>query len=1052
MFKPIFSFISLLLITMASAHAAPRPNIILVMADDMGWGDPSYNSTNVVYADGTPHPDQGWIQTPTMDAMAANGLRFDRFYSASAVCSPTRASCLTGRHPSRVGIGGANSGKLAFDETPLSEILSNIGYATGHFGKWHMGTMTTLRDDGNRGAPGNSADYSSPWHHGYDVCFATESKVPTYDPYKLVSSFDDPSFYGTRYWRMPATWNETSGEGLVVPVEDVNDPANGDDSKLLVDQAIPFVQDSVSNNTPFFLVLWFHTPHKPIIDPDGVSGVNSSDAARDAIEDMDEAIGRLRDELTTLGVRSNTMFWVTSDNGPENGVNSFNETDTVRSIRSGRYRDRKGKLFDGGIIVPGILEWPGIISSPMSTDIPAVTSDYYPTILDYLELSVPNQKPLDGISLRPIIEGSATERTKPIGFKLGNDTAWMNDRYKLVDQDTGWLLFDMKNIAPGEEPEQTPLATETNVASQPQAIQDIYNTMLSEYNAWISTVNSDTPYIHGSQPTVSLSTPSSSVDAPFTVTATFSEEVSQLNAGEFSVSNGIPSNLTGSGTNWTVTITPSSPGTVAVALPEGSAIDSDGNLNAPSSTHNVTYINTSAPDVVLSTASSTVATNFTVDVIFSESVSGLETTDFTVANGSASGLAGGPTNYTVLITPAAPGPVTVSLPPGTVQDDESNGNNASNPLHITFDPPLPPTVTLSGPVSASSAYTVTLSFSEAITGFDATDLSVLNGTATNLTGSTDLYAVTIIPVSPGDVSVTLPADTVSDLDDGLGNITSAPWITTFIPSGSGGSTIELQPDVAAAQTIDSVGNVPGHGSNNLDKFSEPEAPFTATNLFVRGGSNSERKVRALARFDLSGLSGMPIANATLSFTGFSLNSSGNNDTDIEAVALATPWSESGAPLPTYTQPSVGSPANGGSVITGLVSLVRNYNFDLTDMVRNWTDGTWTNHGIRIQLANDAKNNGVGIKTEGDGFIALSITAAPLDTESELGPGADDFTLRWNVLPGAVYGVETTDHLTNAWEVATNLSGSYTGTNSFTFEGDTAIYSNRFYRVVYPATP
>jgi arylsulfatase A-like enzyme len=115
-----------LLLSTATALANERPNIVLMMADDLGWGDPSYNG--------------GWINTPTLDAMAASGLRFDRFYAASAVCSPTRGSCLTGRHPLRLGISNANSGRLGTDETPLSEVLDRVGYATGHFGKWHLGT------------------------------------------------------------------------------------------------------------------------------------------------------------------------------------------------------------------------------------------------------------------------------------------------------------------------------------------------------------------------------------------------------------------------------------------------------------------------------------------------------------------------------------------------------------------------------------------------------------------------------------------------------------------------------------------------------------------------------------------------------------------------------------------------------------------------------------------------------------------------------------------------------------------------------------------------
>jgi len=615
---PLFLLVCLSVVT--ALPAAPRPNIILAMADDMGWGDPGYNSTTVLnppdatHEDWWPHPDQGWISTPTMDTMAANGLRFDRFYSASAVCSPTRASCLTGRNPFRIGVPTANSGRLGFDETPLSEVLSDQGYLCGHFGKWHLGSLTTLRADSNRG--GNAGVYSGPWHHAYDSCFCTESKVPTYHPYRKANNnlplpvdFADSNFYGTRYWRMPATWNQTSGEGDVVPAAEINDATNGDDSKILVDQAIPFIQAAVAAGEPFFVVLWFHTPHKPVVDPEGVSGVDSSDAGRDSIEDLDTALGRVRAELTTLGVRGNTMFWVTSDNGPENGVNSFNESSTVRSIRSGRFLERKRSLHEGGLRVPGILEWPDVITSGMTTDFPAVTSDYYPTILDYLCLGIPGQKPLDGISLRPVIEGTATTRTKPIGFKFSGDKSWVNQRYKLIDDDDdgdAWELYDLLNIPAGEEVEQTPTATAANIASQPQPIQDIYNTMLAEFTAWDAAVGADTPYVHTSQPTVTLGTPSTDVTEPFTVTATFSEDVSELNAGEFSVTNGTASGLTGSGTTWMLTISPAWTGTVTIDLPEGCAIDPDGNPNAASNSLTVNY--TDPEDGPATIVSSTVST------------------------------------------------------------------------------------------------------------------------------------------------------------------------------------------------------------------------------------------------------------------------------------------------------------------------------------------------------------------------------------------------------------------------------------------------------------
>ena len=143
-----------------------QPNIILCMADDQGWGDVGYNG----------HPV---LQTPHLDQMARDGMRFDRFYAAAPVCSPTRASVVTGRHPMRMGIPWANTGKLPDQEHTIAEILQQQGYRTGHFGKWHLGTLSLTVKDGNRGGTGEQY-YAPPWLHGFDTCFSTESKVPTY--------------------------------------------------------------------------------------------------------------------------------------------------------------------------------------------------------------------------------------------------------------------------------------------------------------------------------------------------------------------------------------------------------------------------------------------------------------------------------------------------------------------------------------------------------------------------------------------------------------------------------------------------------------------------------------------------------------------------------------------------------------------------------------------------------------------------------------------------------------------------------------------------------
>jgi len=165
------TFLGLAFIGALTAGAQNKPNIILIMADDLGWGDTGYNGNPV-------------IKTPYLDQMAKEGVRFNRFYSACAVCSPTRASVLTGRNPYRTGVFNANVGILRPEEVTLPELLKKKGYVTGHFGKWHLGTLTHTEYDANRGRPGNIREFNSPALHGYDYAFVTESKVPTWDPMK----------------------------------------------------------------------------------------------------------------------------------------------------------------------------------------------------------------------------------------------------------------------------------------------------------------------------------------------------------------------------------------------------------------------------------------------------------------------------------------------------------------------------------------------------------------------------------------------------------------------------------------------------------------------------------------------------------------------------------------------------------------------------------------------------------------------------------------------------------------------------------------------------
>ncbi len=410
------------------------PNVILCMADDQGWGDTGYNG----------HP---FLKTPHLDAMSESGLRFDRFYSGAPVCAPTRGSVLTGRHPFRYGIWSANAGRILKEELTLAEMLKGQGYVTGHFGKWHLGTLTNDHFDGRRGGR-KLENFAPPWEHGFDESFSSEVQMPTLDPMKN-------QVFPSKYWTGPGQY--------------ATDNLEGDDSRVIMDRAIPFIQKAVESSTPFFAVIWFHSPHSPVLASPAhralYEGVTENERHYfGCISALDEQVGRLRATLREIGAADNTMLWYCSDNGPEGK--------TARSGRNcgstGGLRGRKRSLFEGGIRVPGILEWPSRIKPGRSTSVPCSTSDYVPTVAEAAGLQIPaDSRPMDGLSLIPMIEDRMTVRGKAIAFqcpeggkngaasRLGSPThALIGDRHKLLsylddDRDEEDMLFDIA-LDPGE--------------------------------------------------------------------------------------------------------------------------------------------------------------------------------------------------------------------------------------------------------------------------------------------------------------------------------------------------------------------------------------------------------------------------------------------------------------------------------------------------------------------------------------------------------------------------------------------------------------------------
>lgn len=353
----LFLWAFLVCIASVPGFADQRPNVVLMMADDQGWGETGYNG----------HPQ---LQTPVLDEMARTGLRLDRFYAASPVCSPTRASVLTGRHANRSGAFAPNWSTRP-EEVTIAQILKGAGYRTGHFGKWHVGAV-------KRESPLN------PNRMGFDEYLSHDN-----------------------FFEMnpPLSRNGAPPEIIM-----------GESSDIIVDEAVRFVRKVHGEQKPFIVVVWFGSPHGPY------SGLEKDialyeDAPNEQMQlrfaeitAMDRAIGTFRAALRDLGVADNTLLWFNSDNG----IPVADEKDSF----NGGWRGRKGDIYEGGLRVPAILEWPAVIQAPRFSSVACMTSDILPTVLDLLNLKHPDaSRPLDGISLRElIVDGSMTTRPAPIGF------------------------------------------------------------------------------------------------------------------------------------------------------------------------------------------------------------------------------------------------------------------------------------------------------------------------------------------------------------------------------------------------------------------------------------------------------------------------------------------------------------------------------------------------------------------------------------------------------------------------------------------------------------
>lgn len=407
-----FFLVACLVLVLSACTAEPEqttsPNVILIFADDLGYGDLS------IYG----HPT---IHTPRIDQMAREGIKLTGFYAAAPVCTPSRAALLTGRLPIRVGMPG-NQGPDSKDGLPqaertLAEALKAQGYRTAAFGKWHLGST-----------PG-----FFPTDHGFDEYFGL-----------LYSNDMIPPWVNTER-PLHLYRNDTPTEEQPVDQHTL--------TKRYTEEAARFIRES--EGQPFFIYLPHAMPHLPVYASEDFQGTSQGGRYGDVIEELDWSAGYLRDVLEEEGIADNTLVIFTSDNGPwRNMPPRMYTTEPVEQWHGGTtgpLRGAKATTYEGGFRVPAVLWWPGQIPARQVRSELATTMDLHATILE-LAGATPPEKPLDGKDLWPFLtENAPSPHTYFPYFWLNRLDGIRDDTWKLriAPPADNWISPELQT---GDEP------------------------------------------------------------------------------------------------------------------------------------------------------------------------------------------------------------------------------------------------------------------------------------------------------------------------------------------------------------------------------------------------------------------------------------------------------------------------------------------------------------------------------------------------------------------------------------------------------------------------
>jgi arylsulfatase A len=399
----------------------PKPvNFIQILTDDQGWGDLGSFGHQ-------------FMQTPHIDTLAAEGIKFTHCYSADSVCSPSRASILTGRTPFRNGVyrwvPPGHFCHLPKNEVTLPQLLRKKGYQTSHFGKWHLSHYSENRIQGGYdykdfGYGGEIVGQPSMDDYGYDYWFATGNVA-------RPDHKDPKNFF-------------LNGKAM--------GKMEGFSAQIVATEFVKWMDNHCKKDKPFFVTVWFHEPHGPVnSDPkfvDRYKKLNDPSMKQYLanVTQIDEGVGSIVKSLKEHGVYDDTMIWYTSDNGPEgrHEYGSFNKSDSPYGGSryrgsTGGLRGRKRHTHEGGIRVPGIVSWPnglkasGVKPGTISAE-PVIGSDVFPTMLEAAGISVPSDRVLDSASILPVLQGKPFKRLRPL--------YWRNTQHKfqVAIRDGDWKI------------------------------------------------------------------------------------------------------------------------------------------------------------------------------------------------------------------------------------------------------------------------------------------------------------------------------------------------------------------------------------------------------------------------------------------------------------------------------------------------------------------------------------------------------------------------------------------------------------------------------------